>query len=206
MLFTLDDRDLWLERLRAGGERSQYSREYSEAVAKRDRAQTSILAAKIEQAKAQIELIEEQLSRTKVKAPFDGVIVSGDLSQSLGAPVERGEVLFQVAPLDSYRVLLQVNERDVKDVLEHYPGILVLSSLSGEKLPFIVDKITPIAVAEEGSNFIVVEAHLENKPSPLLRPGMEGVGKIDIEPRKLIWIWTYKISHWMRMFFWSWWP
>ena len=206
VLFTLDDRDLWLERLRAGGERSQYSREYSEAVAKRDRAQTSILAAKIEQAEAQIELIEEQLSRTKVKAPFDGVIVSGDLSQSLGAPVERGDVLFQVAPLDAYRVVLQVNERDVKDVLESYPGILVLSSLPGEKLPFIIDKITPIAVAEEGSNFFIVEAHLENKPSPLLRPGMEGVGKIEIEPRRLIWIWTYKIVHWMRMFFWSWWP
>lgn len=206
VLFALDDRDLWLERLRAGGEHSQYSREYNEAVAKRDRAQTSILTAKIEQAKARIELIEEQLSRIKVRAPFDGVIVSGDLSQSLGAPVERGDVLFQVSPLDSYRVLLQVDERDVKDVLENYSGSLVLSSLPGEKLAFIVDKITPIAVAEEGSNFFIVEAHLKNKPSPLLRPGMEGVGKIEIEPRKLIWIWSYKIVHWIRMFIWSWWP
>lgn len=206
VLFSLDDRDLWLERLQAGGERSQYSREYSEAVAKRDRAQTSILAAKIEQADAQIELIEEQLSRIKVAAPFDGVIVSGDLSQSLGAPVERGDVLFQVAPLDAYRVVLEVNERDVKEVTENDSGILVLSSLPGEELPFTVDKITPIAVAEEGSNFFVVEAHLKNKASPILRPGMEGVGKIEIEPRKLIWIWTYKIVHWMRMFVWSWWP
>ncbi len=115
-------------------------------------------------------------------------------------------MLFQVAPLDSYRVLLQVNERDVKDVLENYQGTLVLSSLPGEKLPFIVDKITPVAVAEEGNNFFLVEARLKNAPSPLLRPGMEGVGKIEIEPRKLIWIWTYKIVHWMRMFIWSWWP
>jgi hypothetical protein len=35
---------------------------------------------------------------------------------------------------------------------------------------------------------------------------MEGVGKIDIDERKLLWIWTYKIVHWIRMFFWSWWP
>ena len=36
---------------------------------------------------------------------FDGVVVSGDLSQSLGAPVERGQVLFEIAPLDGYRVV-----------------------------------------------------------------------------------------------------
>ena len=39
-----------------------------------------------------------------------------------------------------------------------------------------------------------------------IRPGMEGVGKIDIERRKLIWIWSHKIIHWFRMFFWTWWP
>ena len=28
-------------------------------------------------------------------APFDGIVVAGDLSQSLGAPVERGDVLLR---------------------------------------------------------------------------------------------------------------
>ena len=32
-------------------------------------------------------------------APIPGVIVSGDLSQAIGAPVERGQVLFELAPL-----------------------------------------------------------------------------------------------------------
>ena len=39
-----------------------------------------------------------------------------------------------------------------------------------------------------------------------LRPGMEGVGKIQVDERKLIWIWTHKLVHWMRMWVWSWWP
>jgi len=39
-----------------------------------------------------------------------------------------------------------------------------------------------------------------------LRPGMEGVGKIQVERRKLGWIWTHKIVHWLRMWVWSWWP
>jgi hypothetical protein len=39
-----------------------------------------------------------------------------------------------------------------------------------------------------------------------LRPGMEGVGKIQVERRKLLWIWTHKLVHWVRMWVWSWWP
>jgi hypothetical protein len=35
---------------------------------------------------------------------------------------------------------------------------------------------------------------------------MQGVGKIDVDQRKLIWIWTHKITQWWRMFLWSWWP
>ena len=34
----------------------------------------------------------------------------------------------------------------------------------------------------------------------------EGVGKIEVEERKLIWIWTHKLTHWLRMWVWSWWP
>ena len=69
--------------------------------------------AKIDQAEAQIALLDEQLARTKVVAPFNGVIMKGDLSQSLGSPVEHGQVLFEVAPLESYRVIVQVDERDI---------------------------------------------------------------------------------------------
>ena len=49
-----------------------------------------------------------------MRAPFDGVLVSGDLSHSVGAPVERGEVLFELAPLDDYLVVLEVPEAEVE--------------------------------------------------------------------------------------------
>jgi RND family efflux transporter MFP subunit len=206
ILFSLDDRDLRLERLKWTSQKLQSSREYSEAVADHSRAKARILSAQIEQADAEIALLDEELKRTRVKAPFDGFVVSGDLSQSLGSPVERGDVMFELAPLDSYRVILKVDERDINDVIVNQTGQLALSSAPEEGLQISVEKITPLSTAEEGQNYFRVEASLEEDISPMLRPGMEGVGKINIERRKLIWIWTYKISHWIRMFFWSWWP
>jgi RND family efflux transporter MFP subunit len=206
LLFTLDDRDLRLERLKWKGQKLKSQREYSEAQADYNRAKAQIITAQISQADAEIALLDEQIQRTRIVAPFDSFIVSGDLSQSLGAPVERGDVLFELAPLDSYRVILDVDERDIVDLVENQPGKLVLTSAPEEALIITVEKITPLSSAEEGRNYFRVEARLDSEVTPLFRPGMEGVAKVYIEERKLIWIWTYKVTHWIRMFFWSWWP
>jgi RND family efflux transporter MFP subunit len=206
VMAALDDRDLKLERLKWASQRSQRQREQSEALAERDRAQAGILAAQIEQADAQIALLDEQLARVAITAPFDGIVVAGDLSQSLGAPVERGDILFEVAPLDSYRVILEVDERDIGGVARDQTGSLALTGMPEDVLELRVDKITPISTAEEGRNYFRVEASLLGEPPAVLRPGMEGVGKVDAGRRKVIWIWTHKISYWIRMFVWSWWP
>lgn len=206
VMAKLDDRDLRLEHLKWVSQRSQRRREQSEALAERDRARAGILAAQIEQADAQIALLDEQLNRIAITAPFDGIVVAGDLSQSLGAPVERGDILFEIAPLDSYRVIIEVDERDIGAVNPEQNGLIALTGLPGDVIEIQVDKITPISTAEEGRNFFRVEAHLLDEPPAILRPGMEGVGKIEVGRRKQIWIWTHKISYWLRMFFWSWWP
>ncbi|MEE8292478.1 MAG: HlyD family secretion protein, partial [Candidatus Tectomicrobia bacterium] len=138
-------------------------------------------------------------------APFDSVIVTGDLSQLIGAPVERGQVLFEVAPLDTYRIILQVDERDIAEVVVGQRGNLMLSAFPTQPLPFVVEQLTPVSIAREGRNYFRVEAQLEHT-STHLRPGMEGVGKIDIDRRLLLWNWTHRAIDWLRLFVWSWWP
>jgi RND family efflux transporter MFP subunit len=205
LLCLLDDRDLKLERLKWVTEKEQLTKQYHEAMAKHDRAQIRITKSKIDQAAAQLALIEEQLARTRVVAPFDGVVLSGDLSQSLGSPVERGQELFRVAPLQAYRVVVEVDERDIVHIREGQKSELVLPSMPGEAFPFVVNKITPVSLAKEGRNYFRVEAKME-KSSDRLRPGMEGVGKIKIDRRKLIWVWTHEAIDWLRLKLWRYWP
>ncbi|MBW2441568.1 MAG: HlyD family efflux transporter periplasmic adaptor subunit, partial [Deltaproteobacteria bacterium] len=205
VLGLLDDRDLKLERLKWLTEKQQFAKQYDEALSKHDRAQIHILRAKIEQAAAQIALLDEQLARCRITSPFDGVIMSGDLSQSLGAPVERGEVLFEVAPLDAFRVIVEVDERDINAIVVGQESDLILPSMPGEKFPFVVEKITPVSIAKEGRNYFRIEGRLA-QPSPHLRPGMEGVGKINVDRRRLIWVWTHEAVDWLRLQLWRWAP
>lgn len=201
-----DDRDLQLERIKLLSQRDQAVRQYREAMGKRERAQAQIVSSQIAQVEAQLALVEEQLERTVMTAPFDGVIVRGDLSQNLGAPVERGQVLFEVAPLDDYRIVLQVDERDIAHVAVGQRGELTVASMPGERFAFAVSRITPVNTAREGRNFFRVEAALDTSSGARLRPGMEGVGKVQVEERRLVWIWTHRFVDWLRMWVWSWLP
>jgi len=205
VLAALDDRDLRLERQKIISQRGQIESERRAAIAEGNRARARILEAQTAQINAQAALVDEQLSRTRLVAPFDAVIVKGDLSQSLGAAVERGNVLFELAPLESYRVIMKVDERDIPQVKLGQTGVLALSSMPNEPLELVVDKITPVSVVDQGRNFFRVEARATGAIEKL-RPGMEGIGKIHVEERKLLWIWTHKLTHWLRMWVWSWWP
>jgi multidrug resistance efflux pump len=138
-------------------------------------------------------------------APFAGMVVTGDLSQRLGSPVQRGEVLFEVAPLDEFRPVLQVDERDIDEIAIGQRGEIVFSAMPGASLAFAVTEITPVSNTYEGQNTFRVEAHLDETPVGL-QPGLEGVAKVHVERRRLIWIWTHDVFDWLRLSLWTWLP
>lgn len=207
VLAVLEDKDLKLERVRWEAELEVAVRKEREAMSKSDRVAQRLSAAQANQARAQLDLTLEKLSRVQVVAAFDGVVVRGDLSQELGSPVEQGKVLFELAPLDAWRVILKVDERDIAYVQTGQQGELVLTSLPGQSFPLRIKRITPVSVAEEGRNYFRVEAELTRDTSPgdiKMRPGMEGVGKADAGQRSLLWIWTHRFVDWLRLKTWEW--
>lgn len=197
-----DDRELRLERLKLVGQTTQYGQQVREALAQRNRAQAGIVMAQLDQAQAQLALVDEQLARTEMVAPFDGVIISGDLSQKLGAPVERGQALFEVAPLERFRIALSVDERDFGHVVAGQKGELAVTAIPNQRFSFVVTRITAVNTAKDGRNTFRVEARLDGEPGRL-RPGMEGVGKVHIDERRLAWIWTHSLTEWVQLWVWS---
>lgn len=202
LIGRFDDRELRLERVKLVSQQGQYFKQYREAMAKHDRPQAAMALAQLDQVGAQIALVDEQLARIEMSAPFDGVIVSGDLSQKLGSPVERGQVLFEVAPLDSFRIALQVEEHEFADVVPGQHGTLAVNSIPNERFPFTVTKVTAVNSAKDGRNRFRVEARLDAPPGRL-RPGMEGVGKVEVDDRKLVWIWTHTLVDRLRLWLWA---
>lgn len=205
ILAVLDEKDLTLEELRLETGRQQRLRELDRNLAERKMAEANIIRAQLDQTDAQLALVKEQLARTRIRAPFDGYIVEGDLSQQVGASIERGQTLFRVAPLNSFRVVLEVDERDIADIAVGQEGKLRLAAFPETALDYAVRDIMPMAQQGEGRNFFRVEADLRGDRDKL-RPGMEGISRTAVDERRLAWVMFHDLVDWLRLTAWRWAP
>jgi multidrug resistance efflux pump len=203
VLAELAQQDLQLERSKRGSELAQHTNAYSAAFARADRALLMVSQAKMDEARAQLELIDTQLERTQIRAPFDGMVISGDLTQQLGAPVQRGAVLMVVAPADGHRLIVEVDERDINDVKAGAAGRAALAALPGTTFDFKIARVTPLAATREGRHFFEVEGKFD-KPNAALRPGLQGVARIDAEARPLVSMVFRRLANWVRLQLWTW--
>jgi len=205
LLATLEGKELRFEKQKWQSQLAQLVKEYRKALAGLDRSELAILNAKQTQAQAQLRLVEQQLERTILVAPFSGLVVKGDLSQELGSPVERGQVLYEVAPTNEYRVVLKIDDRDIGWINIEQKGKLKLSGIPDKSFNITIDRLTPVSSSEEGRNYFRIEAIMDSH-SDLMRPGMEGIAKIDIDRKKMVWVWTRRFIEWLRLFAWNWLP
>ena len=205
ILAVLDEKDLSLEQLRLTTTKQQRSRELDRTIAERKMAEANIIRAQLDQADAQLALVEEQLARTRIRAPFTGYVVEGDLSQQVGASIERGQTLFRLAPLNGFRVVLEIDERDIADVAVGQQGKLRLAAFPEMPLDYVVTEIMPMAQQGQGRNFFRVEANLRGDRTKL-RPGMEGISRTAVNERRLGWLIFHDFLDWLRLAAWRWAP
>lgn len=200
----LADQDLQIELRRRRSELAQHESAYLSAFARAERTQYGIAHAKAAEVRAQLELVERQLERSRVQAPFDGIVIKGDLHRALGAPVQRGEVLLTIAPGNEFRLIVDVDERDVARVARGQKGRLALAAMPERTLAFTVDRVTPVATARDARTYFEVVGVLDDAALPALRPGLEGVARIGVAQRPLVWIALHRFADWLRITLWSW--
>lgn len=200
-LAQLNDEDLRLERRKLASQVQQYRQTYDTALANSNRIEAAVASAQLDQATIQLRLIDQQLERTQLLAPMDGIVVSDDISQTQGAPVKQGDVLFEIAAAQGFLVQLFIDERDIAAVQSGQQGQVKFSSLPGELFDVRVKNITPISEVREGRNYFRVDAELIRELD-VLRPGMTGNGKLVAGRRALGWIWFHDMWHWLRLTLW----
>ena len=203
LLVELAEQDLQLEKMRWQSQLAQYESAYGAANARADRAQLVINQSRVAEAEAQLELVNMKLERGRIEAPFDGLVIQGDLSQSLGAPLQQGAELMIIAPRDQFRVIVEVDERDVGAVRVGQAGSVALSALPWNALPVRVQRITPMATTLEGRNVFEVEALLLEHPADL-RPGLQGSARIVAGTQPLLWSWSRRLVDAVRLTVWEW--
>lgn len=204
LLAELADDDLRLEQRRRQTEVAQHEAAYGDAMARQDRAALVQAEARAAEARAQLGLVEAQLARTRIVAPFDALVIAGDLQQQLAAPLRRGELLFTLTPTRELRVMLQVHERHAQALQPGVTGRVSFAALPEQRFDLVVERVSPVAKLEDGRNAFEAEARLIDAPPQLMRPGMQGLAQLDGGQQPLAWLLTHRLVDWVRLQWWRW--
>lgn len=205
VLAALEGEDLQLERRQRVAEVQAAEAAAADAMSQHDRPQLAIQAAKAQALRSQLALIDQRIERAQVRAPFDAVVISGDLTQTLGAPVKKGDTLLTLAPADGFRAIVDIEDADIADVHTGQIGAMVLTAHPDQALPLRVERITPLAEARGGHNVFEVEVHLEADAQRLaLRPGMQGYARLKLGRSFRARLWSQELLAWLRLNTWRW--
>lgn len=206
VLGRMDDRDLVLELQRVASEEEELTRQYRQALATLNQSESRITKARVDEANARWSLLKRRLDQVELRTPITGIIITGDLSRSIGAPVEKGDLLFEIAPLKAYRIVLQIDESDIDEIVVGQQGEVILTSHPTRKIPFIVENIASVLTSEQDLGVVFRTEGALTGDYEFLRPGMEGVARVSIGQRSIGWIIFHDAIDWLYLIAWRWSP
>ena len=201
VLARIDTVDLNLKLAEAEAKYRSFLKDADIAKSQDDKGKSKIALADADRIEARIKLMEQQINHAVIRSPITGVVLVGELKKSLGGPVTMGQVLFEVAPLKTLRAALWVSEDRIADVQVGQVGALVAVSHPGRHIRFVVEKINPVAEVSGNRNVFRVQARLL-ETELWMRPGMEGIAKVEVGRCRLGWIFSRSLVNWIRMKLW----
>jgi multidrug resistance efflux pump len=201
VLFEMDTTELLLSAQDARQKIAQAQTQMAVAMGEGKTADAQRAAAQIARSRADLEYAEGRIAKARVVAPIAGTITQGRLRDRIGSTVKLGDRLFEVAPLEAMNAVVRVDERDIALIAPGTVGWLATRANPAESHRFVVEQVVPLAEAKEGQNLFEVRGRLE-APADWMRPGMEGIAKLEVGSRSLIWIGTRRVVEALRLWLW----
>lgn len=204
VLASLDTTQLRLQLAESQAKYELAELDRTNAGTERKYSQMEQAVAAMRLAKARIDLLTYQIEAATIRSPVDGVVLNGAWRDKIGGVVKQGDQLFEVSPLKELVATIHVDERDA-DLLNFasgQTGELATRSQPGETVNFTIKSVVPAAGPIKAVNAFEVRATLD-KPVAWLRPGMEGLAKIDVGSKPIYWILTHRLVDVVRL--WLWW-
>src|SRR5262249_37757672 len=108
----------------------------------------------LQRAESSLRLIEESLSKTKIRAPFDCTVLTRPVSigqaVSGSAGFNSGTEIMTIANLTDMIITAHVNQADVTRLKPGQPVDVQVESVAGLRMDGVLDRIAPQAILKNG--------------------------------------------------------
>lgn len=153
-------------------------------------AQYELAESTLEQARASLDSREDELSKTRILSPQDGIVtaINKEVGEMALGSTFQADVLMIVADLSRMEALVDVNENDVVSVVEGDTAEVEVDAFQDTTFKGVVTEIAHIALTqgtgtqEQVTNF-KVKIRMLDVPARI-RPGMSATANIITDVRK----------------------
>ncbi|MEP0846687.1 MAG: HlyD family efflux transporter periplasmic adaptor subunit [Phycisphaerae bacterium] len=201
VLCELDRRELELQQAEIQAQLAVAEHERLRAMAERSPVDAALAESNERLLRTRLQIVESRIERSRIRSPIDGIVVAGDLRQRVGGALRMGEPCFEVAPLSDWRVEVELPQYAAADVLIGQPGAYVDQARPEQPRALRIARVAPKSEAREGRSVFIAEAEVSLE-SDWLRPGMEGVARIEAGPRPVWWLAAHRVIDYLRANFW----
>ena len=189
VLVHLDGRPLRLELESISTEIQQAAKEHNIALHTSQIADAQQAKLRKRGLERRRDILTDRLNRLNVVSPIDGVIVSGDLQQYIGSPLEIGQTIVEIAPLDKMAFEIEIPEFEIGLVEPNAETRVRVGAIGGESYRSNIDVIYPAAEIRNDQSVFVARVEVDNTDGKL-RPGMQGDAVTYGPVRPQIWSWV----------------
>jgi len=186
VLAKMDGRQVRIELAGLKAEYEGAKKRCDSALAKSDYATSQIARSEMNRLQSKIDLLEQQVVNLEIRSPIDGIIVSGDLEKVEGAPLELGQTLFEVGPLDQMLAEVAIPESEIPHVAAGMNVAIKLNAFPFKSWHGEIQNIHPRTEIVNDESVFIAQVELSNDEL-LLRPGLKGSAKVRSSAHPIGW-------------------
>ena len=196
VLGRMDDEQLRLELSAAQAELEQAGKQQDSALAHQEGGKMRMAQLEQQKVALKIQSLQAQLERLELRSPVAGVVLQGEWYRSEGAPVARGDTLFEIAPLEAMTVQVHLTTEDLGEITVDDRATVHVDSANGEKWSGKLTRIDPRASVIDEQIRFVADMEVINRDNRL-RPGMKGTVRIDTGYKSIGWLVFHRPYTWL---------
>ena len=152
----------------------------------------------------ELDLIDEQVAFTTIRAPTAGVVLTPHLHENIGASVEEGDLLLTLGRIDTLELEFGVDQRDVSRVLPGQEVRLRVDALPQRTFAGVVTSVGQLPSDTGNSVRYPVRASVAN-PDGILKPQMEAYARVLTAPVSAVTRVVRGPLRWGRLMWWRIW-
>jgi len=201
ILYELDTTELELEQDRLLANIAVATIEIDRAIAAKLMVNAKLAHTRIRVFEVQLKIVRQKLNQATSRAPFSGTVIQGDLRKQVGQIVNRGTPIFEIAPNNGWLLELEVPDVLAGDVNAGLTAAFAPQARPEQSQACRILRVRPTAELRNGKNVFIAEAKPDSKLD-WLRPGMEGVTRVEIGPRPVRWVTMHRVVNYLRLKLW----